>query len=117
MGKPEDTWNQKKPQVYQFLEKLIEKPKKEANPKPSTTTKQEQQVVTEQPKERKSFEQKKLPEIVQLPSVSSKEKKDSLAPDTEKISLLVMDNKSKLSGNSPRTDPIMEVNQSTVAAH
>ena len=117
MGKPEDTWDQKKPQVYQFLEKLIEKPKNEANSKPSTATKQEQKVVIEHPKERKSIEQKKLPEIVQLPSVSSKEKKDSSAPDSEKIPLLVIDNKNKLSENSARTDTIMEVKQSTVGAH
>ncbi|KAI7847309.1 hypothetical protein BDC45DRAFT_356883 [Circinella umbellata] len=117
MGKSEETWDQKKPQVYQFLEKVVGDSKKSSNPKTSVPTKQEQRVVTEQQlREIKSVEQKELPEIVQLSSVNNKEKKYGLAPDNDKIPLLVMD-KNKSSENSPGTDTIGEVKQSTVAAH
>ena len=117
MGKSEETWDQKKPQVYQFLEKVVGDSKTSSNPKTSVPTKQEQRVVTEQQlREIKSVEQKELPEIVQLSSVNNKEKKYGLAPDNDKIPLLVMD-KNKSSENSPGTDTIGEVKQSTVAAH
>ncbi|KAI9489147.1 hypothetical protein BDB00DRAFT_932164 [Zychaea mexicana] len=69
MKKDESTWKQKKPQVYQFLEQLlVDESKKDVVPKPLLPKKEKQQVSnTVIYEETKTLDEKKLPEIIQLP--------------------------------------------------
>ncbi|KAI9251808.1 hypothetical protein BDA99DRAFT_563509 [Phascolomyces articulosus] len=115
MGKPENTWDQKKPQVYQFLEKLIDDSKEKAvlaATTPSVPKKQET-TKTDQPKERSSvIEQKKLPEITS----ESENKGNGLIASDDKIPLLD-EKKTPLPEKKMGADMSAEIQQLTVAAH